>query len=189
LAEGQVFMVLQLPQPWPPQANVELFRQRQGDALVKLTADTQGRFGFELASPDGTQHHLFQSVTVEGSGYILLDIVWSSEGIRLHMNRKEIFLDQNVQCETILIKTSANLPTSRDLIFKNIDPRIARCESEHLFLGTISDIDRMALDNSWYNIIRAAGLLWQLLLDENPLLHAVNRKYKKRTSIQHNENF
>lgn len=173
-------MVLRPPQPWPPKAKVELFKQQQGDALVKLTADTAGRFGFEVASPDGIQHHLFQPVTVEGSGYVLLSIGWSSEGARLHINNDEIFPYQNDKSKAVVIKTSDDQSVKRSLVLPEIDPGIAGCEAEHLFLGTISDIDRMALDNSWYNIIRAAGLLWQLLIDNNALVHAVNKMYKQK---------
>ncbi len=47
-----------------------------------------------------------------------------------------------------------------------------------LFIETIADI-RAKLDSGRpYDLIRASGLLRQLLLDDSPLLHKVNSKYK-----------
>ena len=79
-----------------------------------------------------------------------------------------------------MLKTAFPTRIAADLIFPDIDVDAARDDAERLFLGTIADIDRMVQEGSWYAVIRAAGLLWQLLLDQRPLLHEVNRLYKKR---------
>lgn len=49
---------------------------------------------------------------------------------------------------------------------------------EKLFLGTVQDLRTKIRTNKPYNLIRACGLCRHLLLDEHPLLHQVNKKYK-----------
>jgi hypothetical protein len=46
------------------------------------------------------------------------------------------------------------------------------------FLEVVADIDERLLDPTWYKMLKATGLLRQLLLDESPLIHVVNRSYK-----------
>jgi len=49
---------------------------------------------------------------------------------------------------------------------------------EELFLNTVQDLRSKIRVNKPYHLIRACGLCRHLLLDETPLLHQVNRKYK-----------
>jgi hypothetical protein len=49
---------------------------------------------------------------------------------------------------------------------------------EELFLGTIEDLRTKIRTNNAYNLIKACGLCRHLLLDEHPLVHQVNKKYK-----------
>jgi len=49
---------------------------------------------------------------------------------------------------------------------------------EELFLGTVQDLRTKIRTNKPYNLIRACGLCRHLLLDEHPLVHQVNKKYK-----------
>jgi hypothetical protein len=49
---------------------------------------------------------------------------------------------------------------------------------EELFVNTVQDLRSKIRVNKEYHLIRACGLCRHLLLDETPLLHQVNRKYK-----------
>ncbi len=49
---------------------------------------------------------------------------------------------------------------------------------EELFVCTIKDLRSKIKSNKPYSLIRACGLCRHLLLDENPLIHQVNKKYK-----------
>jgi hypothetical protein len=50
--------------------------------------------------------------------------------------------------------------------------------SEWLFLSILDDLDTKTAHPDKYGLIKASGLLRQLLLDENPLVIQVNRAYK-----------
>ncbi len=49
---------------------------------------------------------------------------------------------------------------------------------DELFLKTVQDLRSKIRANKEYHLIRACGLCRHLLLDETPLVHQVNRKYK-----------
>ena len=49
---------------------------------------------------------------------------------------------------------------------------------EQLFLGTVQDLRTKIRVNTTYSLIRACGLCRHLLLDEQPLLHQVNKTHK-----------
>ena len=50
--------------------------------------------------------------------------------------------------------------------------------TEKLFLNTVEDVEKKLVSNTEYDLIRASGLLRQLFLDEHPLVHQVNKKFK-----------
>ncbi|MGN6804274.1 MAG: hypothetical protein ACTHJN_20420 [Ginsengibacter sp.] len=49
---------------------------------------------------------------------------------------------------------------------------------EELFVQTIADLRSKIRRNTTYSLIRGCGLCRQLLLDETPLVHLVNKKYR-----------
>jgi len=57
-------------------------------------------------------------------------------------------------------------------------------EQEQLFLNTISDIKDKLSKRDSYSIIRGSGLLRHLLIDGEPLVHVVNRKFKLKIEFE-----
>ncbi len=57
-------------------------------------------------------------------------------------------------------------------------------DAKALLLKTISDIESRVSAGSYYDLLRAAGLLRQLLLDENPLVHAANRSLRVKLEFK-----
>jgi hypothetical protein len=51
-------------------------------------------------------------------------------------------------------------------------------EAAALFLETLTELERYVAIGDDYSMLRGAALLRQLLLDENPLVHQVNRTHK-----------
>lgn len=51
-------------------------------------------------------------------------------------------------------------------------------EAATLFLETLTELERYLSVGDDYSMLRASALLRQLLLDESPLVHQVNRKHK-----------
>lgn len=105
MTEGHLFAVLRLPCPWPPDADVVLFKRQHGNTFVKLTADAQGRFGFEVSLDAGAKTYLFQPIAVEGTGPTLLEVSWSSEAANLSFDGREVLLDQKAHGAPFMLKT------------------------------------------------------------------------------------
>ena len=55
---------------------------------------------------------------------------------------------------------------------------------EQLFLDTVRDIQSKIVENNRYSITRASALLRQLLIDESPLIHQVNRRYRLKLEFE-----
>lgn len=183
--EGTIFLVLALPRPWPPPIDVELYSQSEGGNSILLGVDKSGRFTLGITSSDDEiKRYRFQPVVIEGSGRVILSISWTIESISLRLNGKEILLDEDAHGKSIVIKTKDDPVTHGKLIFEKIDPDVAKSEEEYLFLATAIDIDQKVIEGSRYSLIRAAGLLRQLLLDSSPLVHVVNRKYKLKITFE-----
>ncbi len=53
-------------------------------------------------------------------------------------------------------------------------------QNEQIFVNTISDLNKKLEKADLYSIIRASGLIRQLLVDDKPLLDQINREYKEK---------
>jgi len=57
-------------------------------------------------------------------------------------------------------------------------------EQKHFFINVLDDL-RLKCDSiSNYNYIKSAGLLRQLLIDENPLVDIINREYREKITFE-----
>ncbi|MDA1330530.1 MAG: hypothetical protein DWG76_06775 [Chloroflexi bacterium] len=57
-------------------------------------------------------------------------------------------------------------------------------EKEELFIETIGDLKKRLESTNEYEILGISGLLRKLLIDNNPLVHQVNRNYKKKLDFE-----
>jgi hypothetical protein len=55
---------------------------------------------------------------------------------------------------------------------------------EIFFLNTLDDLEEKLNRGDAYSIIRASGLLRQLLIDNEPLVHQINRRYRLRIEFE-----
>jgi hypothetical protein len=76
----------------------------------------------------------------------------------------ELLLDHDSQGKGLILKTSDD-PVQVGRVLEDIDRNAGGSETEFLFLPTLVDIDERVAKGGRYNLIRAAGLLRQLLLD------------------------
>jgi len=51
-------------------------------------------------------------------------------------------------------------------------------KNEYIFIRALNDIEKKVLGGEKYNIVKAAGVLRQLLLDASPLAHLVNKTFR-----------
>ena len=57
-------------------------------------------------------------------------------------------------------------------------------DAENLFLTMLDDLDHRIKSNDLYDLLNGARLMRQLILDGEPLMDKVNRKYKLKISFQ-----
>ena len=184
MAEVHQVVVLQLPRPWPPHADVEILKQPHGNLLVRLFADTQGRFRFEVFVCGNLTTYLFQPVVVVGSGWTAREIKLSADGAGLCLNWQDVLPAENAGGRSFVLKTKEASPAGTGLIFEGVDLNAAKSDAERVFLGFIAEMDSYVQEGSWYSALRAAGLLWRLFLDGHPLVHIVNRAYRQEFKLE-----
>lgn len=184
MREGTIAGVIVLPAPWPPSKNIQVFTRNAGGTQVRLLADSFGRLMLLVNSEDlTTQQYLFQPLNLEGRGRAIFIVTWSESGATIELNGQEMMLDSDAGGERLLLKTS-NDPLIMGPVFPNLNPNLGHSEAEHLFLATIADVDQKIIERSRYSLIRAAGLLRQLLLDATPLVYEVNRNYRLKLQFK-----
>ena len=178
LNEGTIFALLNLPLPWPPSEEVRLFSRAENGTIVALFIDRLGGFRLELSSA-GTmaQSCVFCPVDYPESGLAILVARWSSRGMSLLLNGCNLPpADQHSSSVSVSSVPRQFTPAATSCL--EIDPAKGKDDAERLFLGTLVDIDAKLASGGWYELLRAAGLLRQLLLDGTPLVIQINRKFR-----------
>lgn len=182
--EGTIFAVLRFPTPWPPAADRELLSRHEGSRLVTLIADPKGRLIFSVGEAGHTPGtHRFQPIAIAGSGRAILTLTWSENMASLRLNGQDVMLDEDAPGEAFRLETS-QAPILQGPILGALPLEAANSDAEYMFLATLVDIDQRLADGTRYSLIRAAGLLRQLLLDSTPLVHVVNRAYHKKIEFE-----
>jgi hypothetical protein len=179
--EGTIFMVWLVPDRWPPDGIVTVLRQIRDGGTVIVTVDSAGRFSLDTTAAFGELKYVqFQPVKIEPRCRILLRFGWGASGLTFGINGRSLTPASAGEIDLVVIpsneKHRAPAPV---LIYPNIQPEKTMREVDKLFLETLGDLDAKVMRASSYDLIRAGGLLRQLLLDP-PLVHDVNRFYRRQ---------
>lgn len=175
MEEGTIFAVPAFPVPWPPSTEWSLVSRQDSD--LSLVANSEGRIIATLTEANKRPRTFrFQRIRVVGSGRAVLSLTWSGDHAELHLNGREVLLEHVAEREEFVLETSTD-PIRQGRLLPAVDVVAAKSETERWFLETLVDIDLRLVEGSRYNLIRGAGLLRQLLLDEQPLMHRANRAY------------
>gem|GEM_PF-1663230 len=68
---------------------------------------------------------------------------------------------------------------------RGLTQALADMNCEQLFVHTVHDLaNRVEGDETEYSLLMAAGLLRKLLMDAEPLIHAVNKTYRQRIRFE-----
>lgn len=184
MQEGTIAAVISFPLPWPPPKTVELLSRADDGSSLAILADTAGRLLFALQPSEGqTKSFEFEPMRIAGSGRAILMLTWSGDRAQLRLNGKQLNTADQASQEPFLLET-AEEPLPARVSLGGLDLDSARSEAEHLFLATLMDIEAKLKEGKRYDLIRSAGLLRQLLLDETPLIHEVNRAYHLKVEFE-----
>jgi hypothetical protein len=174
--EKTIFGVGIMPNHWPPKKMADLVANNENGRLLCLQIDVQGCFVASI-SEDGAVIHreTFSPVSVPPSARFIFCLAVSDQAFELYINGHPIpHLTSGV--ESISLPYSEEEGIQPSLVIPNLNPPSASNDEEHFFLSTLQDIDFKTAAGDRYSLIRASGLLRQVLLDK--FLHMVNRNYK-----------
>lgn len=174
--EGMIAGVATLPSPWPPPRTVVLFDKKDGGNRVTLSANSNGSF---MASfdQDGrtTETRIFGPLEIVGAAKVIVVLTRSQREIRFHVNGVEI-PPEAPGAQPVRLPHQVDNHISGGLVLPSLDCAAGESDDERFFLATLADIDHKVVAGDRYSLIRAGGLLRQLLLDG--LVHAVNHKHR-----------
>lgn len=176
--EGSYYAVAQFPANWPLERPTVLISAIDGGDGFQLRAEPDGSFSGVVVR-DGAPFRTdrFEKVMFAGGIVGLLSCVWDSTTIRVSINDTALGR-YNDDAAARIVKLAPRRPPRTPIQLKRA-PGVVFNRTESLFLDTIEDIQQKLSQPSHYNLIRAAGLLRQLLLDGAPLVHQVNREYRE----------
>jgi hypothetical protein len=182
-AEGTIAAVVVFPAPWPPSRALTLFAKDEGGTAVALFADSDARLIASVRYGGDLRRCCYGPLDLPDAARVILMMTWSPDGISLFLNGNELS-DRATSASELGVTTSVSGVYASGLIYPNLQLRSCLSEEENLFLCTVIDLDQKVTAGDRYSVIRASGLLRQLLLDETPLVHAVNRQYRLELSFQ-----
>ena len=183
MEEGTIYIVLIFPSPWPPSSKIVLMEKEDVDFKVQITAYADGHLSFFLFKENKIliERH-FQRMTYKNDGRAIVCIVWSNNDVQLTLNGDKLLpfsKDENIfvlkekesqRVEEVII----DLPISENVLEHN----------ERFFIETINDIQEKLKTNRKYEIIKASGLLRLLLLDAEPLIIKINKKFQLKLEFE-----
>ncbi len=182
--EGSIFTVIIFPRPWPPPEKCRILSRDEDSTFITLIADPLGCLIFTVGSTNqDSRLFRFQPITIEGSGRASLIISWSKNKASIFLNGQNLSLEQDASGEIFTLKTS-EAPIPQGLLLGHLNLSSTKSPDEYLLLSTLIDIDQKVIGGTRYDVIRAAALLRQLLLDRTPLVHVANRTYNAKIEFE-----
>jgi hypothetical protein len=168
------YAVLQLPRPWPPAGEKEIFSERTKTHRVSLVAKTDGGFRVVVLADHGTQiERHFHPVRIVGGGFTFLCLRWSDSDVELQLG-KSTLVPLETHADGPLEVETGDHPPQPPPAFITPHPSVIGDSDDRFFIQTLLDI-RSKLSGDAYDAIKAAGLLRLLLMDDEPLFHRINR--------------
>lgn len=169
---------------WPSKTNSVLLKQVLEGGTITVIAGSNGELAVHAASSSGETHsEQFQRVQIDAGARAVLCVIWNGEKISLRLNNHDLGIDRTLSLNPIVISSNPeHLAPIETLCYPDLRPEHASREVEVFFLETVMDIDAKVVERTRYGLIRAAGLLRQLLLDG--LIHEVNRPYRLKLTFE-----
>ncbi len=181
---GYVRLVASLPTPWPPPGLVVLTKQQVNGCAVELLADDDGRLGFSVSFGQETRLHMFQRILVSEQGMSAMDFGWSDEEASMRFRGTQLLEDATGDAPVAYFDlSSAPKPTKGIRIYSGLQTAAVADPDSRFFLETLLDIDTKVAAGDSYQLIRAAGLLRQVVLDGEPLVHKANRAHRLKLTF------
>ncbi len=180
MAGAQIALMV-FPWPWPVRGTVRILKLEGGDEVVQVFATPFGRLLIRLIR-NGQRILDWKSQTIRIDGVYkgVMAVLWDERTIRLQLNSVEVLSWAEAgQKEFVLQGVPIQEIASNQPIFFGLRDIRPKDETQDFFIRTISDIQDKILTGDRYELIRAAGLLRQLLLDEFPLIHKINRTFRQ----------
>jgi len=119
----------------------------------------------------------FGPLDVPGAARVVLILTWSAQETHLEVNGINVPLAGS-NLPPISLSTVVSGPAPKGTALQLSGATAAVTDDERLFLDTLRDIDAKAIARDRYSLIRASGLLRQLLLDG--FVHRINRGHRAR---------
>jgi hypothetical protein len=178
---GWIAAVIALPAPWPPRTPCTLQRARLNDCDAELVGIDDGRLLLRVVQDATAEATFFQRVLLSEPGYLLIVMSWSEAGHDVHINGQPLERDPVGNGPCLYVDTTQGpKPGFAVPVYATVNPAEFEDGPARFFIETLRDIDQKVIERRPYSLIRAAGLLRQLLLDEHPLVDTVNQKLRLR---------
>ena len=183
MKEGTIFLVLIFPKPWPTNLNIVLIDKKDGDINLQVIAYPDGHLSFLLKEQEKIliEKH-FQKVSIKNVGRAIMSLIWKGTDAQMFLNGEELipFGDGT----SVLVLKEKEIGEKHEDLFNLPNPDKLKDNYERFFIETIIDIIEKLRNDRKYDTIKASGLLRHLLLDKEPLVYKINKKYKVKLEFE-----
>ncbi|HEX7812573.1 MAG TPA: hypothetical protein VF460_11745 [Burkholderiales bacterium] len=175
---GTVYFQIRWPSEGFPKAVETVFSGNvDADTWCTVSVLPKGCLQTDIASSDAQVTSIFQMMRIKGTGYAVLAFSWGDDGKpSCYINGAQLnTIEQATGRIFELVLRAEQKDESHPVVHVSDNTLAKASNNEWLFLETLRDMDARILRHSDYDLVRLSALIRQLLLDDVPLAHLVNR--------------
>jgi len=183
MREGTIYLVLMFPTPWPIERDVVLLSKSEGNFEMQIIAHSDGHLSFILREDNEiviAKH--FQKISIGKVNRAIMTLLWKDNEAHIILNEDELLPFSNDN--NILILKGKEITENQQDLVNLPNPDKLKDNLERFFIETVIDIIQKLNSGKQYDIIKASGLLRQMLLDKEPLVFIINRKFKVKLEFE-----
>lgn len=173
MEEGTILIHFVMPFIWPPKENASIFQGVVAGNEFKIIATQNESLEVNISYKYDSLQFETVKLEIKKFGFIKMAISWKDE-IEVFLNGKKIPRKGNDPVEITPI-TGVKL---NPRFFLNFQTPKNCSDKEFLFLNTFLDLQEKVSNPGKYNLLKASGLLRQMLIDGTPVVHIINRELR-----------
>jgi len=173
MQEGTFVISFMMPFEWPPSQKEKIFTGKVAGNNIAVRATPNQSIKVVITDHNETLSYESCKINIQKFGYFKMAIGWD-EDITIAMNG-ELIPNKDEGEIKVEPKSDFKLNPRNQIQFQI--PQDCSHEEE-VFLNAYLDLQKKVNNPSKYDLLKASGLIRQMIIDGSPVVHIVNREYR-----------
>ena len=185
-SEMTFLAVARLPPEWPPKSSLEIFRKTNDGTVITVTVSPVGTLRLSINNVGAAERLIeFQRVQLVSAGHCILCVVCQGQSGSISINTRQLkTLDEAPEEIFYLTLSEGKVRPPRPPVTLFPKQNVVLTDLEKLFVESVKDLDQKISSTDHYQLLRASGIIRQLLMDSAPLIQQVNRNYRIKVTFE-----